>query len=145
MEAVPILKSVTRRHLNAAFEIRIPETFCPHNLTTDSDRHRKARQVLLGGTCTDDLPSLLKSTPAHFGDGAESIMVGIFSGFGCTGVAVRLTSRSQVGIRRLHINQKYFTKKSLRTIIVWITSTSRELRLRRWVLCNRRQRNKARA
>ena len=47
------------RDLHPALEIRPAKAFGPDDVATDSNRHGKARQVLLGESRTDDLPPLL--------------------------------------------------------------------------------------
>jgi hypothetical protein len=41
-------------------EIRPAKALRPHDVATDTNRHRQCRQVLLDETCTDDSPPLLR-------------------------------------------------------------------------------------
>ena len=91
MDAVPILNRVPWRDGRLALEIRKTKAFGPHDLATDTDRHRKARQVLLGDTRTNDLPSLLHGAGplSHWSRMRNGRHVLFASG--CRGRAVRRT------------------------------------------------------
>ena len=67
LDVCPILKR-DRRDGHAFLDVRPAEAFGPDHVATDTDRHRKPRQVLLAEPRPGDLPPLL-TAPAHCGDG----------------------------------------------------------------------------